>query len=49
MHVCHKLNSKLLRDSGFVYRVLASLTKQIVLRYDMALFVGLLEPGRQSY
>ena len=35
MCMCHKLNRKMLRDSGFVYRVLASLTTQTVLCCDI--------------
>ena len=35
MRMCHKLNNKMLRDSGFAYRVLASLTTQTVLCCDI--------------
>jgi len=35
MRMCHKLNRKMLWDSGFAYRVLASLTTQTVLCCDI--------------
>jgi len=34
MRMCHKLYGKMLRDSGFVYRLLASVTTQTVLHCD---------------